>query len=314
MLRVITFLGVCIFILSSPVHAEIGWPEGQFESKFEEVRGSKMHYVEHGEGDPILLIHGIPTWSYLWRDMIEPLSKHGRVIAVDMIGYGKSDKPNLRYRLSELQVYLRDFIKQKDLRNIRLVVHDLGGPVALPVAAQNRDRFSAIIAFETIFGPIASEDHWNDFQRSIDDKGGIIGPGGEGYGLVVRDNIFLDITQQALAGTHANIAEYAAPFEDPLARFSIYRPFQDIPVAGKPRYPHYVQKHALWYLRKSPIPKLYIYPEPGFATQIPEGSPEMASTFRNVDIVPFGPGFHFLQEESAEHLSGLISDWLQTLE
>jgi len=230
---------------------ETTWPDGQFESKYETVHGSKIHYVEHGEGDPILLVHGIPTSAYLWRNMIEPLSQNGRVIAVDMIGYGNSDKPNLQYKLTELQNYLEAFIVQLDLENIQLVVHDLGGPVALPVASKNPERFKAIVAFETILGPIEHRDDLNDFQKSINDQHGIRGPGGQGYDLIVRQNVFVPMITQAALDTNANPAEYIEPFADPLSRFAIYRPFQDIPVEGRPRRTHRILSKSNWTINAS---------------------------------------------------------------
>ncbi len=287
------------------------WPGDQFESQYVEVQGSNIHYVEQGEGDPILLVHGIPTSSYLWRNMIEPLSQHGRVIAVDMIGYGKSDKPNLTYSLADLRVYMEGFIDSLQLKNITLVVHDLGGPVALPLLKKRSELFKGLVAFETIFGPLAA-DSPNEFQRMINDKDGLEGPGAQGYDLIVRQNIFVNMLPQFMPTT-VDLTPYQLPFENSADRFAIYNPYQDIPVDKIPRKDYRVQKKSLKHLRKSALPKLYIYPDPGFATAMPEGSPAMAETFKNTDIEYFGPGGHFLQEENPEKLASIISKWLSNL-
>ncbi len=306
-------LGICVgaaTIFAGSIPDSL-WPGEMFESQYVEVQGSNVHYVEKGEGDPILLVHGIPTSSYLWRNMIEPLSHHGRVIAVDMIGYGKSDKPNIEYSLVELRSYLEGFIDSLQLENITLVVHDLGGPVALPLLKKRSELFKGLVAFETIFGPLA-EDSPNDFQKMIKDKGRLQGPGAQGYDFIVRQNIFVNILPEFMPG-HVDLTPYQLPFDNSVDRFAIYNPYQDIPVDGSPRKNFRIQKKSLKHLRKSALPKLYIYPDPGFATALPEGSPDIAETFRNVDIKYFGPGGHFLQEENPDKLVSIISDWLSNL-
>ena len=89
-----------------------------FESKFLEVKGSKIHYVEEGSGDPILFLHGNPTSNYLWRNVIPHLSKQGRCIAPDLIGMGKSDKPDINYGFDDTYEYLLGFIEKMNLKNV----------------------------------------------------------------------------------------------------------------------------------------------------------------------------------------------------
>ena len=95
-----------------------------FDSKFIEVAGSQLHYVEEGDGDPILFLHGNPTSSYLWRNVIPYLSSQGRCIALDLIGMGKSDKPDIEYRFIDHVKYVEGFIETLDLSNLTLVIHD----------------------------------------------------------------------------------------------------------------------------------------------------------------------------------------------
>ena len=305
----------------SPAVIAAPWPVAPFVSSYEDVRGSKIHYVEYGTGDPILLVHGIPTSSLVWRNVIKPLSRHGRVIAVDLVGYGLSDKPNIQYRLTELQDYLSDFIRQLDLHRVTLVVHDLGGFVGLPVAAMNADRIQRIVAFETVFGPIEDARGLTKAQLGLLERTNpgnadpsIIGPGGKAFDLIVRKNAFLlSIAQpnRMPLATPEILASYRAPFVDPLSRWALYRPFQDIPFAGTPKESFARSQAALEYLQSSPVPKLYIQPTPGFVTQNPMGSSEIARTFANIDIVQFGPGGHYLQEENPDHLSKIIGDWIK---
>lgn len=100
--------------------------EFPFQSKFIEVLGSKIHYVDEGEGDPILLLHGIPTSNYLWRNVIPHLSSLGRCIAPDLIGLGKSDKPDIEYSIKDHIHYIDEFIHALQLKKIVYVLHGGG--------------------------------------------------------------------------------------------------------------------------------------------------------------------------------------------
>ena len=97
-----------------------------FKSKFVEVHGSRMHYIEEGSGDPIVFLHGNPTSSYLWRNIIPYLTPHGRCIASDLMGMGRSDKPQIGNRFSDHSKYINGFIEKLGLSRITLVVHDWG--------------------------------------------------------------------------------------------------------------------------------------------------------------------------------------------
>ena len=115
-------------------------PEFPFESKFLEVKGSRMHYIDVGKGDPILFLHGNPTSSYLWRNIIPHLQKQGRCIAVDLIGMGKSSKPDIDYTFHDHYNYLVEFIEKLDLKNITLVIHDWGSGLGFHYANTHRDN------------------------------------------------------------------------------------------------------------------------------------------------------------------------------
>ena len=102
-----------------------------FESNYIEVEGSKIHYIDVGSGDPILFLHGNPTSSYLWRNIIPYLSSSGRCIAMDLIGMGKSDKPDIDYRFVDHVTYVEGLIDKMGLKNITLVIHDWGSALWL---------------------------------------------------------------------------------------------------------------------------------------------------------------------------------------
>lgn len=101
-------------------------PEFPFESKYIKIQSSNIHYIDEGTGDPILFLHGNPTSSYLWRNIIPFLTPHGRCIAPDLIGMGKSDKPDIDYRFFDHVKYIEGFIEKMELKNMTLVLHDWG--------------------------------------------------------------------------------------------------------------------------------------------------------------------------------------------
>jgi len=135
-------------------------PELPYESRYIEVLGSKMHYVEEGEGDPILLLHGQPTSSSLWRNVIPFLADRGRVIAPDNIGFGKSERPDISYHYANHVSYIEGFIKALALENVTLVGHDWGSAFALDIAARHPESVKGVVFFEAIIAPVfAAEDY-----------------------------------------------------------------------------------------------------------------------------------------------------------
>ena len=131
-------------------------------SKYLEVHGSKMHYVESGEGRPFLFLHGNPTSSYLWRNITPHLDSHCRCIAVDLIGMGKSDKPDLDYTFLDHYRYLKCFIDKLDLKDIILVVHDWGSGLGFHYSVEHPDNIRGIVFMEAIVRPMK----WSQFPTA----------------------------------------------------------------------------------------------------------------------------------------------------
>jgi haloalkane dehalogenase len=121
-----------------------------FEPHYVDVEGVRMHYVEQGRGDPILFLHGNPTWSYIWRNIIPVVSPYGRCIAPDLVGFGKSAKPDIGYTYFDHVKYVEGFIKALNLTNLTLVIHDWGGSFGMEYAFRHRDNVRAIAFFESV--------------------------------------------------------------------------------------------------------------------------------------------------------------------
>jgi haloalkane dehalogenase len=124
-----------------------------FAPHFSTAPGFRMHYVDEGSGEPILLIHGEPTWAYLYRNFIPPLARRFRVIAPDHMGFGKSETPaDADFRLARHADNLGSLIEELDLRDITLVMHDWGGPIGTVIASRYPDRMKRFVAMNTVFG------------------------------------------------------------------------------------------------------------------------------------------------------------------
>ncbi len=124
-----------------------------FESRYLEVLGSKIHFVQEGEGNGIVFIHGNPTSSYLWRNILPFAARQGRAIAFDLIGMGRSDKPDLGYSLADHYCYVKAFLDSLDLEGFSLVLHDWGGPLGLTYALDHPERIRSIVLLETLLEP-----------------------------------------------------------------------------------------------------------------------------------------------------------------
>lgn len=119
-----------------------------FKSKYIDVLNSKMHYTDEGKGPTLLFIHGMPSWSYVWRHMISELSESFRCVAVDLIGMGKSDKPDIAYRVFDHINYIENFITQLNLKDITLVMHGWGSVPGFTYAMRHENNVKGLVFLE----------------------------------------------------------------------------------------------------------------------------------------------------------------------
>lgn len=286
--------------------------EFPYESRFATVHGSQMHYVEQGAGEPILLLHGNPTSSYLWRNVIPYLSGSGRVIAVDNIGFGKSDKPDLAYSFADHARYIDGFIDALGLTNITLVVHDWGSVLGLHYAVRNEANVKAVAFMEAIIPPAFPMKSLEDFGPYADTFRTFRDPA-EGPKMLVEQNFFIEQLLPAAVMrplTEPEMAAYRAPFTDRAARKPILVWPNQLPIAGHPAATaETVQTIGAW-LATSDTPKLLQYASPG-ALIPPEAAAWMAANYRNLETQFVGYGIHYIQEDNPEAIGRGLADWLR---
>lgn len=282
--------------------------EFPFDSKYLEVHGSKIHYIEEGEGDPILFLHGNPTSNYLWRNIIPYLSKQGRCIAPDLIGMGKSDKPDINYGFEDSYRYLDAFIKKMGLRNVTLVVHDWGSGLGFHYANLNSENVKAIAFMEALYDITIVEDlplGVRIFSRLV--RNPIIG----GF-IAINLNMFIRgvIPGQIKRKLRAEEKEYyAAPFKTKKSRTPLFAWVSDVPIVGfKPTaVTAFIKSWAPW-LASTEIPKICLYVTPGSAIQEADAE-KIKKTFKNTEVVHVGEGFHFMQEDVPHEIGETLSAW-----
>lgn len=280
-----------------------------------EVLGRRMAYHEVGTGDPIVLLHGNPTSSYLWRNVIPHLSGLGRCIAPDLIGMGDSEKlpgsgPD-SYRFVEHRRYLDGILDALGVRErVTLVIHDWGSALGFDWANRHRDAVRGIAYMEGIVMPIPS---WRDWPRPAQEVfQGFRSAKGEQ--MVLEQNLFIEgvfPTSILRKLTDEEMAEYRRPFASPGEdrRPTLSWPRQ-IPIEGEPaEVVQIVEDYAAW-LSKSPIPKLLIVGEPGAILRGP--MLEFCRTWPNQREVTV-KGVHFIQEDSPHEIGEAVAGWLKTL-
>jgi haloalkane dehalogenase len=282
--------------------------------QFREVLGARMAYVEVGSGEPIVFLHGNPTSSYLWRNVIPHCERRGRCIAPDLIGMGDSAKltpsgPD-RYRFVEHRQYLDALLDALVARErVTLVVHDWGSALGFDWANRHRDRVRGIAYMEAIVMPVS----WADWPKAATAVfQGFRSPAGER--MVLEQNVFVEQVLPASILRPLSEAEmevYRRPFREPgeSRRPTLTWPRQ-IPIDGEPAdVVEIVRAYGEW-LRGSPIPKLFINADPG---AILRGAPrDFCRTWPNQTEVTV-KGIHFIQEDSPDEIGAAVAAWLDRI-
>jgi haloalkane dehalogenase len=261
-----------------------------------------MHHLDEGTGAPVLLLHGEPTWSFLYRKMIPPLVAAGhRVVAPDYFGFGRSDKPTERGWYSYDRHYgsIERFADELDLRETTLVVQDWGGPIGFRLAVERPDRIARLVVLNTGIGARAPNEEWLRFQafmRRVDTE------------IVAGQLIRISLVQPA--GDDV-IAGYDAPFPVPESRIGIVM-FPELVATSADHPSAAAMLAAREKLRSWDKPALVCFSDsdPIFSRRAAE---VMAGLLPRAELDPPVEGAgHFLQEDRGELLGERIAEWIHT--
>jgi haloalkane dehalogenase len=292
-----------------PISAEFPFPKRTIN-----VMGQDMAYVDTGDGDPIVLLHGNPTSAYLWRNVLPHLSGLGRCVVPDLIGMGDSaklgDAGPESYTFREHYRYLEAFLNQVGVtQQTTLVLHDWGSGLGFHWARENPDAVRGIAYMEAIVCPVS----WDDWPQAA--RGIFQGFRSEkGENLVLERNMFVEAVLPGAVMRKLSDVEmeaYRRPFT---AGGEDRRPMltwpRQIPFDGEPAEVHQIVSDYQAFLKDSPIPKLFINAEPG--SILVGRQREVCRGWANQTEVTV-PGLHFIQEDSPDEIGAAVAAFIGTL-
>jgi haloalkane dehalogenase len=288
----------------TPISAEF-----PFEMRRVAVRDSEIAYVDAGSGPPIVLLHGNPTSSYLWRNIIPHLTGLGRCLAPDLVGFGRSGRsPRYAYRFADQSAYLDAWFDALGLNcDVTLVVHDWGAALGFWRACRHPDSIRAIAYMEAMVRPRLWSDMPPDrvalFQR-------LRGP--EGEQMVLAENFFIE-HMLFRAGIVRDLSEaekavYRAPFTTAASRIPTLVFPREIPFEGEPAdNAAVVQRYSNWLATSANLPKLFINAEQGHG--LAGAARDFARTWPNQREISL-PGKHYLQEDYGHEIGEAVARFI----
>jgi haloalkane dehalogenase len=286
-------------------------PDFPYQKKTTSVLGTQIAYVDDGSGSSVVFLHGNPTSSYLWRNVMPHVAASGRILAPDLVGMGDSGpSTDGGYRFVDHARYLDAWLEKVAVgSNVVLVVHDWGSALGFDWASRHPGRVKGIAYMEAIVCPLEWDD-WPESARSIFQ--GMRSPAGET--LVLEKNVFVErILPASVIRTlsDAEMAEYRRPYVSvgESRRPTLTWP-REIPVGGEPAdVVEVVRRYGDW-LSTSPVPKLFVNAEPG--SILTGRQREYCRNWPNQREVTV-PGNHFLQEDSPHEIGEALATWMRSL-
>ena len=278
------------------------------------ILGSTMAYRVAGntEAPVALFLHGNPTSSYIWRNVIPQVAPTAHCIAPDLIGFGQSGKPDIEYRFADHVRYLDEFLDKAGISSAFVIAHDWGTALAFHLAAR-RPEFIRGLAFMEFIWPMPT---WEDFHADGRETFQKFRTPGVGEEMILEGNAFVE---QVLPGgivrklTDDEMSVYRAPFPTPESRRPTWRFPNELPIAGEPADVNSILEKAHRALEHSSYPKLLFTGNPGVLVS-PTFTESFAQKLKNLRVVNLGAGRHYLQEDHAEVIGATVNQWLIDLE
>lgn len=288
-----------------------------FTKQTADVLNSTMTYVDEGEGPVVLFLHGNPTSSYLWRNIIPHVVAAGyRAIAPDLIGMGDSGKPDIAYTFGDHAAHLDALIETLALKDVTLVIHDWGSGLGMRYARLNAENVRAMAFMEALVPPAMPVPSYEAMGEELGGLFKALRTEGVGEEMVLTNNMFVEqiIPDFGVARqmTEAEMAHYRAPYPTPESRLPTLQWPREVPIGGEPKATvDAITANGEWLLG-SDIPKLLFYASPGAI--IPEPVVQwLIANVSNMETRFVGAGTHFIQEDHPEAIGRGIADWLRRI-
>jgi len=259
----------------------------------------------------IVFLHGNPSNGFLWRKITPYLEGLGQIIVPDLIGMGKSDKPDIDYTFEDQYRYLEALFDQLELKNVTLVLHDWGSGLGFHYFANHPGNIKGIAFMEGII-----QDVGTFFPEEIQDFFSMLRTEEEGWSFICEENKFLtDVLPTWIIRDldPEEIEAYKAPFKTVESRKPIYKWVSQVPLNGKPEKMASLVQRYREKLQQSSIPKLFFYAEPGAFMPEPVAT-WVKKNIPNLKSINVGKGAHFLQEDHPDLIGKEIKEWVIALE
>lgn len=273
-----------------------------------DVKDSKIHYIDVGNGDPIVFLHSVPSWCYVWRNILPGLQDIARCIAPDFIGFGRSGKPDISYRVFDHSAYFNAFMEKLALSNVTLVLHGWGSLIGLEYFRQFPEKVKAMVFMESHIRPPSG---WETLSLPMQELASLMNVPDGGFDAIINQNYFIDTV---LPGgvlrplSDKEMEYYREPFPTPESRKPIWQYLHDLPLGDTPQDVMALMNHYSAALQRSTIPKLLIYAIPGYVTTI--SMIEWAkNNLSNLTVADVGEGLHYLQETVPEAIVCELRNW-----
>lgn len=282
-----------------------------FPPHYVEVLGSKMHYIEAGSGTPIVFLHGVPMSCYVWRNIIPHLSTLGRCIAVDLIGFGQSEKPDIQYSIFDHIKYFEKFVEALGLKKMILVMHGWGSVIGFDYAMRNEKNCAGLVFYEAFLRSVGTEDISLPFQEQLYD----LQEEAQNNNLVVSGATFVDkiIPQNVMRElSPIEMAHYRQPFTNEKSSKAILQYIKELPRGENSAVTELIANYSEK-LTESYLPKLMLYSVPGLITTIMTAM-WAKENLPNLEMFDLGEELHLAQESNPQLMGETISVWLQSIE
>ena len=279
-----------------------------------EVIDSYIAYTETGEGAlPVVFLHGSPTSSYIWRNVIPHVGSQARCLAPDLIGMGASGKPDIGYRFADHVRYLDAWFEALDLRKVVIVGHDWGGALGMDWAARHPGRVRGLVVMETFLRPQS----WADLPPNVVEHTQALRAPGVGETKLLEQNFAIEAALPSPFSIQTGISEqdldvYRAPYPDPASRRPLLQWPREIPLDREPAdVADRVDAYGRWLADTPEVPKLLLTVEQGVGIAAPQIVAWAQEHVTSLEVNGIGPAGHQAPEDQPDAIGQAIARWLE---
>lgn len=277
------------------------------------VLDSTMSYLEQGEGDVVVFLHGNPSAAYLWRNVIPFVSETHRAIAVDLIGMGRSGKPDIGYKFADHARYLDAFVEAMELQQITLVGHDWGAALAWDFARRHPEKVVRLAFMEGVLPPAFPQPSYEAMGEEMGGMFRAMRDPQEGRKMIMENNMFVEQILPMMINRplgDAARAEYGLPYKAEKDRLPTWAWPREVPIGGEPASNVALMSDIQSFMGETQMPVLLAYAEPGVLVP-PQAVPFYSGLIPNLETAFVGQGLHFIQEDQPSAIGRALADWLR---